>query len=613
MLDRRTFLASTTAFGALAFAGIEGAIAQTAQPAAPANPRDAALDRMLQSWFDEDIRENPTFATALGLDTGAMAGLRGQLGDNSQARIEADRAKNLRRHQELTAFGRSGLSPAGELSYDIAEFRGETAAMATRFPYGGTGGRPAPYVVSQLGGTYYNLPDFLDTQHPVRTAQDADHYMSRLDQIARSLDNETERVRRDAALGVTPPDFVLDKAIGNLQQLRAQAPAQTTLVASIVRRTRAANIAGDWEARATRIFTGPIAAALDRQIAALQALRPNAVHDAGCWRLPQGEAYYNLGIRSNTTTAMTGEEIHRMGLEQVADLHRQLDPMLRSAGYTQGTVGERMNALNREPSQLYPNTDEGRAQLLRDLNGYIDLIAPLLPRVFNTIPRARLQINRVPPAIEAGAPGGYYQGAPLDNSRPGTYYINLRDTAEWPKYGLKTLTWHEGNPGHHFQGSIAREQGSLPLYRRAGGGFSAYSEGWALYSERVADELGVYEGDPLGRIGYLQAYLFRAVRLVVDSGIHHRRWSREQAVRYMVDNAAEPETSAVREIERYAVWPGQACAYKIGQTMIQRLRDDAQRRMGRRFDIKAFHDQMLLSGGMPLSVLERRIRSWSGA
>jgi uncharacterized protein (DUF885 family) len=287
--------------------------------------------------------------------------------------------------------------------------------------------------------------------------------------------------------------------------------------------------------------------------------------------------------------------------------------MLRAAGYTQGSVGERMNALNREPSQLYANTDEGRAELLRDLNGYVALIAPLLPRVFNTIPRARLQINRVPPAIEAGAPGGYYQGAPLDNSRPGTYYINLRDTHEWPKYGLKTLTWHEGNPGHHFQGSVAREQGSLPLYRRAGGGFSAYSEGWALYSERVADELGVYEGDPLGRIGYLQAYLFRAVRLVVDSGIHYRRWSREQAIRYMVENAAEPEGSAVREIERYAVWPGQACSYKIGQTVIARLRDEAERGMGARFDIKAFHDAMLLSGAMPLSVLERRIRAWAAA
>lgn len=612
MLDRRTFLASSTALGLVSLAGLSPAAAQPSA-AAPANDRDQALDALLTARFNEDLRENPGGATGLGLDVGALAALRGQLGDNSQAKIDSDRARNLRRQRELTAFGRTGLSPAGELNYDIAEFRGATAVIAANFSYGGTGGRPAPYVVSQLGGTYYGIPDFLDTQHPLRTTQDADYYLSRLDQVARNLDNETERVRHDAANRVTPPDFVLDKAIGNLQRLRTQMPAETTFVASLVRRTQAANIAGDWESRATQIVSGPIGAALDRQIAALQALRPNAVHDAGCWRLPEGDAYYNLGIRSNTTTAMSGEEIHRMGLEQVADLHRQLDPLLRAAGYTQGSVGERMNALNREPAQLYPNTDEGRAELLRDLNGYVALIAPLLPRVFNTIPSARLQINRVPPAIEAGAPGGYYQGAPLDNSRPGTYYINLRDTAEWPKYGLKTLTWHEGNPGHHFQGSLAREQGSLPLYRRAGGGFSAYSEGWALYSERVADELGVYEGDPLGRIGYLQAYLFRAVRLVVDSGMHSRRWSREQAVRYMVENAAEPETSAVREIERYSVWPGQACAYKIGQTVIQGLRDEAERRQGGRFDIKAFHDAMLLGGGLPLTVLQRRVRAWMTA
>jgi uncharacterized protein (DUF885 family) len=611
MLDRRTFLASTSALGALALAGLDDLFAQVPQ-STPANERDSALDRMLIGWFQEDLRENPIQATNLGIDVGELAALRGQLGDNSQAKADADRAKGVQRHRELQAFGRAGLTPAGALNYDIAEFRGGTAVLAANFPYGSAGGRPAPYVVSQLGGTYYSIPDFLDTQHPIRDAADADFYLSRLDQIPRSLDRETERIRHDAALRVVPPDFVLDRAIGNLQRMRDTPATQTTLVASLARRARAANISGDHEGRAGQIVAGSIAAALDRQIAVLQGLRRDALHDAGCWRLPDGEAYYAWGIRSNTTTSMSGEEIHRMGLEQVAELHRQLDPMLRAAGYTQGSVGERMNALNRDPAQLYPNTDDGRAELLRDLNGYVALIAPRLPRAFSTLPRASLEIRRVPPSIEAGAPGGYYQGASLDGSRPGAYYINLRDTAEWPKYGLKTLTWHEGNPGHHFQNTIAREAGSLPMYRRLGG-FSAYSEGWALYSERVADELGVYENDPLGRIGYLQAYLFRAVRLVVDSGIHSRRWSREHAVRYMVDNAAEPESSAVREIERYSVWPGQACSYKIGQTVIARLRDEAEQRMGARFDIRGFHNEMLLSGAMPLLVLEQRIRAWTVA
>ena len=551
MLDRRTFLASSTALG---FVGLIG----FAPPllAQDANERDRALDALLTGWFNEDLRDNPGFATALGLDTGELAELRGRLGDSSQARADSDRAKAVRRAGELRAFGRAGLTPAGELNYDIALFRGEVGTIGANFHYGNAGGRPAPYVVSQLGGAYYQVPDFLDTQHPVRNAQDAEYYLARLEAFAVNLDQETERVRHDAALRAAPPDFVLDKAIGNLQQLRATPPAETSLVRSLARRAAEAHIEGDHAARAAALVSGPIAAALDRQIAALRALRPNATHEAGAGRLPDGEAYYAWGLKANTTTTMTGEEIHRLGLAQVAEIQAQLDPMLRAQGLTQGSVGARINALNVDPRYLYPNTDEGRAALLAYLNEVLADIRPRLARMFNTIPRAELRINRVPPAIEAGAPGGYYQGAPLDGSRPGIYYINLKDTAEWPKMGLKTLTYHEGVPGHHFQISLAREAGALPIYRRTGG-FSAYSEGWALYAERVGDELGCYEGDPLGRIGYLQSYLFRAVRLVVDSGLHAKGWSREAAIRYMIDNAAEPEGSAVREIERYCVWPGQ--------------------------------------------------------
>jgi len=607
MLDRRAFLASTTA---LALVGLADRFPALAQPTAAA--RDQALDALLMGWFNEDLRENPTSATGLGLDTGALAPLRGQLGDDSQAKVDADRAKAVRRRRQLQAFGRGGLSPAGELNYDIADFRAEVGAIGARFHYGNAGGRPSPYVVSQLGGAYYQVPDFLDTQHPIHTAQDADYYLSRLQDFARNLDQESDRIRHDAALGATPPDFVLDKAISNLEQLRRTPAAETTLVRSLGRRAREANLAGDYAARAAAIVSGPIAAALDRQLAALRAIRPHAVHDGGVWRLPEGEAYYAWGLRANTTTTMTGEEIHRLGLQQVAEIQGQLDPLLRAAGYTQGSVGQRINAMNVDPRNLYPNNDEGRAALLASLNAYLADIRPRLPRAFNTIPRAQLEIHRVPPAIEAGAPGGYYQGGPLDGSRPGIYYINLKDTADWPKMGLKTLTYHEGIPGHHFQISIAREAGALPIYRRAGG-FSAYAEGWALYAERLAGELGVYDDDPRGRIGYLQSYLFRAVRLVVDSGLHHHRWSREQAIRYMIDNAAEPEGSAIREIERYCVWPGQACAYKVGQTVIAGLRDEAERRHGGQFDLKAFHDSVLLGGSLPLTVLQRRVRAWMAA
>ena len=599
MLDRRTFLVSSSALGALGLAGCATLPARQDSAA-----RDAALDQMLTGWFNEDLRDNPQFATNLGLDVGELAPLRGQLGEESLAEVRLDREKAVARHAQLRSFGRAGLSPAGELNYDVVEFRQSVAAQSARFPYGEAGGRPAPYVVSQLGGAYYSVPDFLDSQHPVKTRADADAYLSRLDQFARNLNQEADRIRHDASIGVIPPDFVVDKALANLRQMRAMPAGETTLVRSLVRRAAEAGL-GDYRPQAERLVSGPIRAGMDRQIAELSAVRGRAVHDAGVWRLPAGESYYAMALKYNNTTNLSPDEVHQMGLDQVRDLHGQLDTMLRAQGYTRGSVGDRLNALNKEPRFLYPNTDAGRAELLASLNAQMRDIQPLLPRMFNRIPKARMEIRRVPVAIEAGAPGGYAQAPSLDGSRPGAYYINLKDTHEWPKNGLPTLTYHEATPGHLFQGSLARETGELPLYRRTQG-FSAYNEGWALYAERLADELGVYADDPFGRIGYLQSYLFRAVRLVVDTGLHHKRWSREQAIRYMVENAAEPEGSATREIERYSVWPGQATAYKIGQTVIARLREEAEQRPG--FDIKRFHDAVLLGGSMPLTVLERRVR-----
>ncbi|HEY0447458.1 MAG TPA: DUF885 family protein [Allosphingosinicella sp.] len=599
MLDRRTFLVSSSALGALGLAGCATLPARQDSAA-----RDAALDQMLTGWFNEDLRDNPQFATNLGLDVGELAPLRGQLGEESLAEVRLDREKAVARHAQLRSFGRAGLSPAGELNYDVVEFRQSVAAQSARFPYGEAGGRPAPYVVSQLGGAYYSVPDFLDSQHPVKTRADAEAYLSRLDQFARNLNQEAERIRHDASIGVIPPDFVVDKALANLRQMRAMPAGETTLVRSLVRRAAEAGL-GDYRPQAERLVSGPIRAGMDRQIAELSAVRGRAVHDAGVWRLPAGESYYAMALKYNNTTNLSPDEVHQMGLDQVRDLHGQLDTMLRAQGYTRGSVGDRLNALNKEPRFLYPNTDAGRAELLASLNAQMRDIQPLLPRMFNRIPKARMEIRRVPVAIEAGAPGGYAQAPSLDGSRPGAYYINLKDTHEWPKNGLPTLTYHEATPGHLFQGSLARETGELPLYRRTQG-FSAYNEGWALYAERLADELGVYADDPFGRIGYLQSYLFRAVRLVVDTGLHHKRWSREQAIRYMVENAAEPEGSATREIERYSVWPGQATAYKIGQTVIARLREEAEQRPG--FDIKRFHDAVLLGGSMPLTVLERRVR-----
>ena len=610
MLDRRNLLAGAAGLAALS----TGACANLPKPwAAPAGDEDAKLDALLTRHFEENVDDSPEFATSLGLDKDARAPLRFRLDDRSAREAEDDRTEAKRRYAELRRIDRSRLTPKGALSFDIFDFMYGGAAVRADRGYGpGTGANP--YVITQRGGAYQQIPDWLDTTHRIAAAEDAEAYLSRLEAFAVALDQQTGHFERDARqAGVVPPDFVLDKALAQLKTLR-DTPARTSaLVASVARRAKAAGIEGDWEGRATTLVEGRVQPALDRQIAVLTRFRPQAVHDAGVWRLPKGETVYAQALRAYTTTDLSADEIHRIGLEQVADLHARIDVILKAQGYTQGSVGERLNVLNKEPRFLYPNTDEGRAKLLASLNAQMADLAPRLPRAFATLPKTPVEIRRVPPSIELGASGGYYQRGSLDGTRPGAYYINLKDTHDWPSWGLPTLTYHEASPGHHFQISIMQEAGELPIYRRAGVGFSAYSEGWGLYAERVADELGVYENDPFGKVGYLQSYLFRAVRLVVDTGLHHKRWSREQAIRWMVDNAAEPEGSAEREIERYAVMPGQACSYKIGQTEIARLRAEAEAKLGTRFDIRAFHDVILNNGAMPLTVLERVVREWTMA
>jgi len=338
----------------------------------------------------------------------------------------------------------------------------------------------------------------------------------------------------------------------------------------------------------------------------MEQLKPTTRPGDGAWRLNDGAAIYAEALRQATTTNFSPEEVHQIGLQQVADYTSQIDAILRSQGFTNGTVGERLAALNRDPRQLYPNTDAGRADLLASLNAGVKDMYTRLPRAFATLPNAPLEIRRVPPEIQDGASNGYYRRAALDGSRPAIYFINLKDVGDWPKYSLPTLTYHEGVPGHHLQISIAQESKDIPTLRKLGF-FSAYSEGWALYAEQVADELGVYADNPLGRAGYLQSFLFRAARLVVDTGLHTKKWSREQATDYMVATTGYARPRSQREVERYCTMIGQACSYKVGHTAWARARTDAQTRLGSAFDIKAFHE-ILREGAMPLSILERRIR-----
>jgi uncharacterized protein (DUF885 family) len=593
-------------------AGLGGVAAIAAAPAfaqgKPAlSPADARLDALLMRQFEEGLRAEPTQATSLGLDIGARGALRSRFADWSPAAREARRATIGRNLTALRAIDRTTLGPVAQISYDSAEFDLATDQAVHRAPYHSQGfaHRAGPYGVTQLGGFYTGVSNFLDLQHPVKSSADADAYMARLEAIPALLDADTAIVASNAAMGVIAPRFILDQALTQLAKLRDGDVRSKTLVASIARRSTALGLAG-YEDRAARAFEGPIRAALTRQIAALTAVLPRAGTAAGVARLPQGGDYYAATLRLHTTTDMAAAEIHRIGREQAAELNARIDTLLKAQGYSKGTIRERLDALSRAPGQQFPNTDPGRVALLAYLQERLIAVRAKLPTIFERMPRAPYEIRRVPAEIEGGAPGGSAMRGSLDGTRPGIFFINLRDTAEWPRYTLPTLAYHEGAPGHLFEGALSLENGDLPIYRQVASA-TAYGEGWGLYSEQLADELGMYDDDPLGKIGYLGSYAFRACRLVVDTGLHAMGWTREQAIDFMVANSSESASAARTEIDRYIVYPGQACAYKVGQIAISRLRAEAEKRPG--YDIKRFHRLVLDGGRMPLAVLERRVRA----
>ncbi len=602
MIDRRQFVTVT---GSLVAACVVTSLRRAL--AAPASEATERLNALFDVFMDERLTKNPEQLTSLGLDKGKYAWARAKLTDASLQRVREFKQENASRLQRLRAFGRSSLAGSDLANYDTVEFQMETIARTEPFEYGDA---VRPYVVSQLTGAYQSVPTFLDRQHQIENREDAEAYLARLRAFAVVLDQETERVRHDAGLKVAPPDFLIERALEQMHTLRGTAPADSILTTSIAKRTQKLGLEGSYGADAARFVAAEVYPALDRQIQALGELRPAAVHNAGVNRLPQGAALYEVALRQGTTTDMSADEVHQLGLDQAKDLVAQMDSLLRAQGKKSGTVAERVQALAKEPQYLYPNTDAGRQQVLDYCNGLISALQPHLPKYFHILPKAPVEIRRVPSYTEAGAPGGYYQIPALDGSRPGAFYINLRDTSEWSRWKLPTLVYHESEPGHHFQLALVLEMPDLPLIRKAGGGFSANTEGWALYAEQLCAEIGMYDSDPLGRLGLLQSLLFRAARCVVDTGLHVKGWSRERAIDYMVETAGESRTAMTTEVERYCTWPGQACSYKVGHTRWLKLRAQAQRRLGAKFDIRDFHDVGLTAAPMPLAVLERVIDEW---
>jgi len=591
MLDRRELLSS---------AAITIAASALPWPALADAPPDPKLAALFDAFFQEGLRRNPEGATQLGLDTGANADLRGKLRDESAAGIAQEKVITAQQIAQLKSINTHGLSVADRINYDTVLYTRESAARLIAFDFGGAGA--SPYVVSQQTGAYQSVPDFLDTKHRIETAADADAYLSRLEAFAVQIEDNTARMRHDAGVGVVPPDYILDLTLTQLNATLQPADA-SLLVTSIARRAKAKGLDESYATKAATIYTDKIAPALQRQIDEAKGLRTVATHDAGVSHFRDGEAYYAAALHSATTTNMTPDEVHKFGLDQAAEISARLDGLLKAQGLTQGTVGERVAALSKDPQYLYPDTDAGKVDIIAFCNARLAAIRPKLPTVFKRLPNYSFEVRCVPPATEPGASAAFSQGPAIDGSRPGIVYINLHHSSDWPRFELSTTVFHEGLPGHQLEGGLALSNKNLPLIRKSIG-FSGYAEGWALYAEQLSDEIGMYDDDPVSRIGYLKFQLFRAGRCVVDTGLHHMGWSREQAIQYFIALEGEPDTFAAREVERYTVQPGQACSYKIGHSVFTKGRDRAKATLGARYDIKDFHEAVLNCGRVPLDILD---------
>jgi uncharacterized protein (DUF885 family) len=553
------------------------------------------------------LRLSPESATSLGVDTGANADLRSRLADRSQAgqdRLAAQLRTDLAMAERIDL---SGLTHATRTSVEVVKSAYRTSLDGFALPYGDVavgGWRNTPYVVIQNVGAYLDTPRFLDSDHPVRNAADAEAYLARLDSYAAQLDGELGRLRAAGAQGLVAPAFLIDKATKQMAQSLAGARAGGGLVESLTLRTK--DIPGNWGPRADAIARQKVAPALERQLAELKAQRQRATMDAGMWARPHGDEYYAWALRASTTTRMTPDEIHEMGVEQLKELHGRMDPILRSLGYSKGSIGERMKALAKDPRYKFSEGDKGRAEIMTFIQERLAITRAQLPRAFRTLVRGNLEVKRLPPEEEPGAPGAYGGAGSIDGSIPGKFWINLRTTDLHSKYSLPDLSAHEAIPGHVWQGEYSNQ---LPLIRTLLA-FNAYSEGWALYAEQLVDELGVYDDFPAGRLGYLQSIAFRACRLVVNSGIHAKRWTREQGVAFFVDvNGSNPEEVA-SEVDRYCSWPGQACGYKVGHSEINRQRDRAKAALGPRYDLRDFDDAVVKGGNVPMDVLAKNVEEY---
>ncbi|TMM48868.1 DUF885 domain-containing protein [Qipengyuania marisflavi] len=601
-ITRRQVIAGIGATSALTISGC----ASVPRPEGIAAAQKIGADRLLEVVAYNLLEHEPERATSLGVDTGRYAALRSQLEDQSQSGQDAYAATLRQDLGRVRAFPKDGLDADTLTSLEVVESAYSVALDGFALPYGDVAvgsWRNAPYVVIQNVGTFLDMPRFLDSTQPMANGDDADAYIDRLEALPTALDGELERMQAARAMGMVPPDFLLDKAIAAMEQTIASAGSAELFVPAMRENLAKAGMPEAYANGAKTLVTGPVTAALTRQLDELKVQRGVADSDPGMWSQPRGDEWYAWALRASTTTTLSPDEVHERGLEELAALHAQMDPILREIGYTSGSVGERMQALSADPRYKFAEGDPGRKEIMDFLHERVDWIKAQMPRAFNTLVDPNMEIRRLPLAEEPGGPGAYGGAGSKDGKIPGRMWINLGSTDLHRKYDLADLAYHETIPGHVWEGEYSNR---LPLIRSILA-FNAFSEGWALYGEQLADELGAYDEFKVGRLGYLQSLAFRACRMVVDTGLHHKRWTREQGRAFFVErNGSKPEEVA-SEVDRYCSWPGQACGYKVGHSEIVRQRARAQSDLGDAYDFKAFNDAVILGGNAPLDVMARNV------
>ncbi len=582
-------------------------------PAAPTAEEIAKVSAELNAWFDAEYEES-LLTSPIGLTFQGRKENYDKLDQFDEA--ELDRQLEWRRAsvaEMKEKFGAATLEEEARTSFDLWVEQLDDMEKSAKF-------RRTPYVFVK-DGPHVFLPNFMISFHTVSEKSDMEAYVARLGELGRGLDQILEGAKLAAAEGNHAPRFAYDQAIQESKNLIAGAPfgagADSPIWADAKTEIKTLLDGGKIDAAgakalqdgARKALIETVKPAYERVIAWLEADRANTPEQAqGVSQLMKdGAAYYNVALELMTTTEMTADQIHDLGLKEVARIHAEMETIKAAVGF-KGTLAEFFVFMRTDPQFHLPNTDEGRAKYISLAEGYLASIQPKLPEYFGILPKASLVVKRVEAfREEAGGAQHYFPPTP-DGSRPGVFYAHLSDMNAMPTYELETITYHEGNPGHHMQIAIAQELTGIPKFRTQYGS-TAYQEGWGLYTETLAKEMGQY-ADPYSDYGRLSAEIWRAIRLVVDTGIHAKGWSEEQAVKYFADNSSVPDAAIRSEIRRYIVWPGQATAYKIGMIKIQELRGQAQSELGDKFTMAGFHDTVLSGGALPLPVLEARVKRW---